>query len=290
MDFRIFQKEINRYMYIPQKSGHASHTIKNYVLGELKRYIRYSSLKLAFLKIRTKLFSRLRNRGFKKVWLRKHFATLKYEDREKLLMGKEPDSITSCSISHSDCQTVLEKEAESLRITRSLLADTDPNQKDMFDIEGMRNIFPMEPHRPIGGTISGHHYNQEKTRLIPTLNTSVIQESIWNTPPATILQKAAATFAASASPTSKNLAEKETMEVCGRRKINEAEKLTSSVMYLVLPSFAEPHKHTIKKILEAEKAKLRINSQVRKCFDAIEFKLAFTNSKNIKQLIVRTKI
>ena len=53
-------------------------------------------------------------------------------------------------------------------------------------------------------------------------------------------------------------------------------------MHLVLPSFAEPHKHTIKKILEAEKAKLRINGQSRKCFDAIEFKLAFTNSKNIK--------
>ena len=29
LDFRIFQKEINRYMYIPQKSGHVSHTIKN---------------------------------------------------------------------------------------------------------------------------------------------------------------------------------------------------------------------------------------------------------------------
>jgi len=67
LDFRIFQKEINRYMYIPAKSGHVSHTIKNYVLGELKRYIRYNSLKLTFLKIRTKFFSRLRNRGFKKV-------------------------------------------------------------------------------------------------------------------------------------------------------------------------------------------------------------------------------
>ena len=77
LDFRIFQKEINRYMYIPSKSGHVTHTIKNYVLGELKRYIRYNSLKLTFLKIRTKFFSRLRNRGFKKVWLRKHFATLK---------------------------------------------------------------------------------------------------------------------------------------------------------------------------------------------------------------------
>ena len=56
LDFRIFQKEINRYMYIPQKSGHVSHTIKNYVLRELKRYIRYNSLKLFFLKIRTKFF------------------------------------------------------------------------------------------------------------------------------------------------------------------------------------------------------------------------------------------
>ena len=76
LDFRIFQNEINRCMYIPQKSGHASHTIKHYVLGELKRYIRYNSLKLSFLKIGTMLFSRLRNRGFKKIWLRKQFATL----------------------------------------------------------------------------------------------------------------------------------------------------------------------------------------------------------------------
>ena len=85
LDFKIHQKEINRYMYIPYKSGHVSHTIKNYVLGEIKRYIRYNSLKLTFLKIRTKFFSRLRNRGFKKAWLRKHFATLKYKDRKKLI-------------------------------------------------------------------------------------------------------------------------------------------------------------------------------------------------------------
>ena len=37
LDFRIFQKEINRYMYVPQKSGYVSHTIgfiknKNFVL------------------------------------------------------------------------------------------------------------------------------------------------------------------------------------------------------------------------------------------------------------------
>ena len=67
LHFQIFQKEINRYMYIPYKSGHVPHTIKNYVLGEIKRYIRYNSLKLSFLKIITLFFSRLRNPGFKKV-------------------------------------------------------------------------------------------------------------------------------------------------------------------------------------------------------------------------------
>ena len=64
LDFRIFQKDINRYMSIPQKSGHVAHTIKNYVLGKLKRYIRYNSLKLTFLKIRTKFFSTAEESGF----------------------------------------------------------------------------------------------------------------------------------------------------------------------------------------------------------------------------------
>ena len=77
-------------MYIPYKSGHVSHTVKNYVLGEIKRYIKYNSLKLTFLKIRTHFFSRLRNRGFKKVWLRKTFSVLQYEDRPKLMKNSPP--------------------------------------------------------------------------------------------------------------------------------------------------------------------------------------------------------
>ena len=125
-------------MYIPAKSGHVSHTIKNYVLGELKRYIRYNSLKLTFLKIRTKFFSRLRNRGFKKVWLRKHFATLKYEDREKLMAIKDSDS----SSSHPEFQMVLEREAECLKTLRSRLADKFPYQTDSNqDIDGNKTLF-----------------------------------------------------------------------------------------------------------------------------------------------------
>ena len=96
------KKEINSYTCIPQKSGHVVYAIKNYVLDELRRYIRYNLLNFSFLKIRTHFFSRLRNRGSKKVWLQKQFATLKYEDHAKLMENAHdsPLSLSLC-MSHS---------------------------------------------------------------------------------------------------------------------------------------------------------------------------------------------
>ena len=70
-DISIFQKEENKYMYIPAKSGHVKHTITNFIVGELKRYVRYNTIKKNFLKIRNKFYARLRNRGYKKIPLKK---------------------------------------------------------------------------------------------------------------------------------------------------------------------------------------------------------------------------
>ena len=53
---------------------------------------------------------------------------------------------------------------------------------------------------------------------------------------------------------------------------------------------AEPQKQTIKKIIADEKAKLCSNSLFKQAFANIDFKIAFANSKNIKKLIVRTKV
>ena len=36
LSIKVYQKPENRYMYIPFKSAHPRHTIKNYILGELK--------------------------------------------------------------------------------------------------------------------------------------------------------------------------------------------------------------------------------------------------------------
>ena len=85
----------------------------------------------------------------------KTFCDTKYEDREKLMMEKEPDS----SFSHYACQIVLEKEAESLKLTRSRLAYTSHSQNDNKDISRTTNLFLMKPLRISGGMISGHSQN-----------------------------------------------------------------------------------------------------------------------------------
>ena len=89
-DIKLFQKEQNKYAYIPQKSNHRKHTLKNYVLNELKRYVKFNSNKLLFLKLRNKFFDRLRNRGFKKYSLTKLFRVVSYSSRKTLLFKNTP--------------------------------------------------------------------------------------------------------------------------------------------------------------------------------------------------------
>ena len=88
-DIKIYQKEQNLYAYIPQKSFHRKHAIKNYVLNELKRYVKYNSEKLGFLKLRNKFFDRLRNRGFRKYSLTKMFSAVSYTSRDKYLSSND---------------------------------------------------------------------------------------------------------------------------------------------------------------------------------------------------------
>ena len=84
-DISVFQKEENKYMYIPASSGHQQHTINNFILGELRRYVRFNTIKKNFLKIKRKFFIRLRNRGYTKIFLARLFSKIKFGSRNKLL-------------------------------------------------------------------------------------------------------------------------------------------------------------------------------------------------------------
>ena len=77
-------------MYITFRSFHQRHTIKNFVWGELKRYVRYNTEEKIFKKLRTRFFLRLRNHGFKKYALSKLFRHVTYSQRNKLLNTQLP--------------------------------------------------------------------------------------------------------------------------------------------------------------------------------------------------------
>ena len=75
-------------IYLLYRSGHAKHSIKNYVVGELKRYIRSNTKEVNFMGLKIKFYERLRDRGFIKWKLTCLFHKVKLSDRANLLLPK----------------------------------------------------------------------------------------------------------------------------------------------------------------------------------------------------------
>ena len=207
----------------------------------------------------------------------------------------EPDS----SFSHSACQIVPEKEVECLKITRSRLVDVchSHNDKDIKDINRTTSLFPMEPHRTNGGMVSGHlqtYTNLEVQQYTPLRHNDLIknvaiQEKSRETASSFFPQQEA-TIAA-AKTFLKTMARENDVEENGRGgPINTVESLNPTIMYLIMPSYAEPYKQEIKHIIQQEKKKLCNNKTFKNVFKNVDFSLAFANSKNIKQIGVRTKL
>ena len=61
-------------------------------------------------------------------------------------------------------------------------------------------------------------------------------------------------------------------------------------VYLILPSYAEKHSKEIKQIIATEKHKLRSNNFYSEIFSNVDINIAYSNRRNIKKLIVRTKL
>ena len=110
----IHQKDTNKFMYIPYRSFHQKHSIKNYVWGELMRYVRYNTEEKNFKKLKTQFFLRLRNRGFKKYLLLKLFSKITYAQRNELL-NKEKLISNNCEpVTYQEAERRLLREGELL--------------------------------------------------------------------------------------------------------------------------------------------------------------------------------
>ena len=180
---------------------------------------------------------------------------------------------------------VLEREAESLKTLRSRLADKFPYQTDSnLDIDGNKTLFPMEPNRGLGGTISGLYYNHQELQCKP------FNIEIPETPDVITQEAVRKTTAAATTTTQQKTTVRQEARISDGDTKRWKDPSKPSNMYLVLPSYTEPQNKAINKIIADEKAKLCSNSLFKQVFANIDFRIAFANSKNIKKLIVRTKV
>ena len=101
-------------MYIPYRSFHQRHTIKNYVWGELRRYVRYNTEEKNFKKLRVRFFLRLRNRGFRKYTLSKLFSKVTYAQRNELLKKDTPLSNAYISVALQEAERRLLLDSERI--------------------------------------------------------------------------------------------------------------------------------------------------------------------------------
>ena len=84
------------------------------------------------------------------------------------------------------------------------------------------------------------------------------------------------------------MAMKEDEEENGRGgQFNAVESHHCTIMYLVMPSYAEPYKQE-SSIFVKMKKRFYAATKLSKSFENIFFNYAFSNSKNIKQMTVRT--
>ena len=133
---------------------------------------------------------------------------MKYEDREKLMTEKRSDS----SLSHSACQTLLEKRAESLSSKRSRFGSIDPSTNN-----NDKSLFPMIPLKR--GTDNQEVQNLPVKKQATDISNVVPQRLPWKKLHSGLLLEKAATTAATTAETSREtMAEKEVMEEEERRR------------------------------------------------------------------------
>jgi hypothetical protein len=83
IDFKLYQKAINKYLYIPPMSNHPISMLSNIITQELKRYCLYCSSNTDFLELAQKFKARLKNRGYTDKFLAPLFAN--FQSRQVLL-------------------------------------------------------------------------------------------------------------------------------------------------------------------------------------------------------------
>jgi hypothetical protein len=81
VDYRIHQKALNSYLYLPWTSFHPMASKLSFITAELLRYARNCSQKTDYLQVKRKFGMRLKHRGYPVQVINKAFNLIKYSKR-----------------------------------------------------------------------------------------------------------------------------------------------------------------------------------------------------------------
>jgi len=183
--------------------------------------------------------------------------------------------------SDPESQVVLETEAEGLMardLEGTLEQESPGTQTKSFpvfppDLPGTKSLFPAGPPIRLGGTLSGypHLHVQENGSLYSKDIIHVNQVS----------------KIAAATAKKQKMVQEVPLKIKKRSAVPTEE---NNSLFLILPSYAAKHKVRIRHIFSQEKEKLCNSKHYNKIFSDVNFKIAYTNDRNIKNMIVRTKL
>lgn len=137
LDTKVFQKPLNKYLYILPNSAHSNHIFKGFILGELIRYVRLSSNESSFREIKQLFFNRLICRGYSPSFLTKIFDLVTF-DKERYQHSKKKQNSFGNNLVFKIRQS---PRLEVLRIKQTLLKHWSFIERDV----ALSQIFPDYP-------------------------------------------------------------------------------------------------------------------------------------------------
>jgi len=96
VETKLFQKQMNKYLYLPPTTQHAKHVLRNVIVQELKRYRLYCTKDTDFFEMKSLFHTRLKLRGYSDDYLLPLFAkVLNRQELYQASLSRSKNKITT---------------------------------------------------------------------------------------------------------------------------------------------------------------------------------------------------
>lgn len=127
-DLSVHQKKMNLYLYIPYHSFHSDAMKRSFIQTELMRYIRNSSQRDDYSRLKRIFYQRLRDRGYPSFFLLPIFNSVFYADRCFFLWPSATLHLHPLLHSQPPQSACLQRRLHRWKLTQSSLASPSPQQ------------------------------------------------------------------------------------------------------------------------------------------------------------------